>query len=140
MLPKCIKRSSWNLYCNLKSHCYVMTVRGADISGLFLGNSSLNTFPQQRLNMQQKGTVGNGVLLSCLCWGVIRKIIGTTNSVLYGSLWRENLNVWSSRISAVKICYQETSNSILRALECVLWWTVKCGNSNSIIVICSYNL
>jgi hypothetical protein len=35
------------------SHCYATTARWAGIPGLFLGNGSVNTFQQQRINALQ---------------------------------------------------------------------------------------
>jgi hypothetical protein len=32
-------------YCSVYKRCYAMTARWADITGTFLGNGSVNTFP-----------------------------------------------------------------------------------------------
>jgi hypothetical protein len=63
-----------------------MTARYGNIPEPFLGNSSVNMFPWQWICMQRRGTVGNRVLYGGPCQGVIRKKIGTTKSVLYGSV------------------------------------------------------
>jgi hypothetical protein len=50
------------------------------------GNGSVNTFPQQRIDVQHTGADGNGVFLRGSCREIILKTVGATKSVLYGSL------------------------------------------------------
>jgi hypothetical protein len=40
------------VYCSVYSRCYATTARWANIPGQFLGNGSVNTFPQKRIRMQ----------------------------------------------------------------------------------------
>jgi hypothetical protein len=55
-------------------------------------------------------------------------------AVLYRSMWRKNF----SRRQINSHCwshYQETYSKGLRTLDWVFWWTVKCGNSDSVIAL-----
>jgi hypothetical protein len=62
----------------------------------FLGNGSVNRFPLLGstffIIQQLSYNNGNGVFLRGPCRGVILKTIGATQSVLYGSLWRQDFS------------------------------------------------
>jgi hypothetical protein len=51
---------------------------------MFLGSGSVNTFLQQQIDQNNRGTARNGVILCGPCQGIILKTTGVTKSVLRG--------------------------------------------------------